>query len=66
MVLSVAYALVADCVIGTDKGSDGGPVAVERRDMKHVAVGANPDGFNLAIPRQWSRMGRASRAENLK
>lgn len=65
--LSVAYALVADWVLwGNDAGSDGRLVAVERRDMKHVAVGADPDGFNLAVPRQGSRVGRAARAENLK
>lgn len=65
--LSVAYALVADCELwGKDAGSDGRLVAVERRDMKHVAVGADPDGFYLTVPRQGGRVGRAARAEDLK
>lgn len=66
--LSVAYALaVVDCVLfGDELGSDAGLVAVEGRDMKHVAVCADPDRLHLAISRQRSRMGRAARAEDLK
>lgn len=45
---------------------DAGLVAVEGRDVKHVAVCANPDGLHLAVPGQRSRMGGTARAEDLK
>lgn len=65
--LSVAYACRSRlCAFGDNLGLDAGLVAVEGRDMKHVAVCANPDGLHLAIPGQRSRMGRAARAEDLK
>lgn len=53
------------CAFGADLGSDGRLVAVERRDVKHVAVGADPDRLHLAVPRQRSRMRRAAGAEDL-
>lgn len=53
-------------LFGDDLGSDASFVTVEGRDMKHVAVCANPDGLHLAIPGQRSRMGGAARAEDLK
>lgn len=57
MKLSIAYALGAERVLLVPIWeSDGGLVAVERRDVKHVAVGADPDRLHLAVPRQWSRM----------
>lgn len=54
------------CAFGDDLGSDAGLVAVEGRDVKHVAVCANPDGLHLAISGQRSGMGGAARAEDLK
>lgn len=39
------------CAFSTDPRSDGGFVAVERRDMKHVAVGADSHRLHLAVPR---------------
>lgn len=53
-----------DCVLLV--GSDASLVAVEGRDMKHVAVCADPDGFHLTISGQRSRMGGAARAKDLK
>lgn len=47
-------------------GSYASFVAVEGCDMKHVAVCAHSDGLHLAISRQWSRVGGAARAEDLK
>lgn len=65
--LSVAYAVDAvDCAFSEKIGSNAGLVAVEGGDMKHVAVCTHSDGLHLAIPRQWSRMGGAARAEDLK
>lgn len=54
------------CAFGDDQWSDAGLVAVEGRDVKHVAVCANPDGFHLTISGQRSRMGGAARAKDLK
>lgn len=51
---------------GGDLDSNSCLVAVEGCDMKHVTVGANSDRLYLAISRQWSRMRRAARAEDLK
>lgn len=64
--LSVAYACCGElCAFGDSLGLDASLVAVEGRDMKHVAVRANPDRLHLAIPGQRSRVGRAARAEDL-
>lgn len=41
-------------------------VTVEGRDVKHVAVCANPDRFHLTISGQRSRMRGAARAKDLK
>lgn len=50
---------------GGDLGSDAGLVAVEGRDVEHVAVCADSDGLHLAITGQRCRMGGAARAEDL-
>lgn len=53
--LSVAYACCGGlCAFGESLGLDTGLVAVERCDMEHVAVCANPDGLHLAVPGQRS------------
>lgn len=55
-----------DCVLSQMVwGSDAGFVTVEGRDMKHVAVCANPDRLHLSVPGQRSRVGGAARAKNL-
>lgn len=64
--LPVAYARCDGlCAFGDNVVLDAGLVAVEGRDMKHVAVCADPDGFHLAVPGQRSRMGGAARAKDL-
>lgn len=49
-----------------DLWSDARLVAVEGRNVKHVAMCANPDGFHLTISGQRGRMGGAARAKDLK
>lgn len=60
------FAAVDLCAFRDDLGSDASLVAVEGRDMKHVAVCANPDRFHLTVSGQGSRMGGAARAKDLK
>lgn len=54
------------CAFSDDLWSDAGLVAVEGRDVKHVAMCANPDGFHLTVSGQRGRMGGAARAKDLK
>lgn len=54
------------CAFCDNLGSDAGLVAVEGRDVKHVAVRAHSDRLHLAISGQWCRVGGATRAEDLE
>lgn len=46
--------------------SNAGLVTVEGRDVKHVAVCANPDGLHLSVTGQRGRVGGAAGTKNLK
>lgn len=66
---AIALYTAADllCFLFTEAlGSNAGFVTVEGRDVKHVAVCANPDGLHLSVSGQGSRVGGAARAKNLK